>query len=436
MVDHGGMNVCVIGAGIVGCATGLELRRRGCDVTVVDRNGDVGHGSTSASCGIVRRFYSQPGMIAMAHEGAGIWADWASYLGPIDDDKAVFLRPGMLFIPPRIDDTVRGIVTQMEQLGIRVSLLSADEVAARFPFLDTASQFPPRPVEDPDFFESSGGRIDGAVFEEDAGYVVSPGLAAQNLRLAGKRDGVRFLMNREVVKISGERSGGFRLEFADGGAIESDVVVNVAGPHSARVNRIAGVELPLETRALRREVHALPNPLHAQGVERGVPIVGDLNSGIYFRPESGGRDLIVGSTDPDCDALEWVADPDEFDTGVTETYRQRQCLRLMKRFSAVGLGAPRGLAALYDVTVRDWYPIADRTDLPGYYVCIGTSGSSFKTAPVLGRLMAEIIDAGEAGRDTDREPVQLQLPRAGISVDTRFLSRQRGEIRTTGTVIG
>ncbi len=72
----GAMRVSVIGAGIVGCSIGLELRRRGCDVTVVDRNGDVGHGSTSASCGIVRRFYSQPGMVAMAHEASCIWADW------------------------------------------------------------------------------------------------------------------------------------------------------------------------------------------------------------------------------------------------------------------------------------------------------------------------------------------------------------------------
>jgi len=88
------------------------------------------------------------------------------------------------------------------------------------------------------------------------------------------------------------------------------------------------------------------------------------------------------------------------------------------------------------VTLRDWYPIVDRTSLPGYYVCIGTSGSSFKTAPVLGRLVAEIVDACESGRDTDSEPVRLHLPRAGVSVDTGFLSRLRGEIRTTGTVIG
>jgi glycine/D-amino acid oxidase-like deaminating enzyme len=168
----------------------------------------------------------------------------------------------------------------------------------------------------------------------------------------------------------------------------------------------------------------------------GPPIVGDLNSGIYFRPESAGRDLIVGTTDPECDAPEWLDDPDDYEHGVTELYRQRHCMRLMKRFPDVRLGPSRGVASLYDVTVRDWYPIADRTEMPGYYVCIGTSGSSFKTAPVLGRLMAEIVTATESGRDVDDEPIHLELPRAGVGIDTRFLSRLREEIRSTGTVIG
>jgi sarcosine oxidase subunit beta len=430
------MRVCIIGGGVVGCSIGLELRRCGCEVNVIDRNGDVGHGSTSASCGIVRRFYSQPGMIAMAHEAFHIWADWGSYLGPIDDDLAVFHQPGMLFIPPRVDAGVHAIVDEMVKLGIPASLLSADDVAERFPFLDIASQFPPRPVDDPGFFESMEPRIEGAVFEENSGYVVSPGLATQNLRLAGERDGVRFLLNHEVVKIRVQDSGGFRIDFAGDDSIVCDVVVNVAGPHSGQVNRIAGVQLPLETRALRREVHALANPRYAGDGGAEVPVVGDLNGGVYFRPESGGRDLIVGTTDPDCDEAEWIDDPDDYEVGVSELYRQRQCLRLMKRFPEVKLGPARGVAALYDVTVRDWYPIADRTDLPGYYVCIGTSGSSFKTAPVLGRLMAEIIDACEGGHDIDNNPVSLDLPHAGVSVDTRFLSRLRSDIQTTGTVIG
>jgi sarcosine oxidase subunit beta len=429
------MKVAIIGAGVVGCAVALELRRRGCDVVSIDRHGAVGHGSTSASCGIVRRFYSQPGMIAMAHESASIWADWDSYVGPIDDHLAVFLRPGMLFIPPRVDESVRGVVSEMERLGIAVALLSAEEVAERFPFIDIAAQFPTKPTDDPGFFEPTGRRIEGAVFEEDAGYVVSPGLATHNLRLAGEREGVGFLLNREVTGIHRREAGGFSLELGDGESIESEVVVNVAGPHSAKVNDLAGATLPLETRALRREVHALANPLDSGEVGGGFPVVGDLDGGIYFRPESGGHDLIVGTTDPDCDAPEWV-DPDDYVEEITERYRKRHCYRLMKRFPEVRFGPARGVASLYDVTVRDWYPIADRTELPGYYVCIGTSGSSFKTAPVLGRLMAEIIDANESGRDTDRSPIQLDLLRAGTTVDTKFLSRLRGQIQTTGTVIG
>jgi len=464
--------VCVIGAGVVGCAVALELRRGGYDVTVLDKNGDVGHGSTAASCGIVRRFYAQPGMIAMAHEAWQIWNEWDAYLGPIDDDHITFPRPGMLFIPPHLDEGAHATVAEMQRLGIRASLLSADQIAERFPFLDVASNFPPLPADAPGFFEATGRRIEGGVFEEDAGYVVFPALAAQNLRRAAERDGVRFVLNHRVTSIT--QSGGglegtgsstgsaaadgrcFHLETTDGTSIEAEIVVNVAGPHSAIINGMAGVKLPLETRPLRREVHSLDNPLAGAGasvaaggagvaacaVSAGdtqaaeLPIVGDLDGGIYFRPESGGRKLIVGSTDPKCDDLEFVDDPDHFYTGITETYRERQCLRLMKRFPQVGLGPEKGVADLYDVTVRDWYPIADRTELPGYYVCIGTSGSSFKTAPVLGLLMARLIEACESGHDTDQDPLQLHLPRIDATVDTRFLSRGRGDIRTSGTVIG
>jgi sarcosine oxidase subunit beta len=166
-------------------------------------------------------------------------------------------------------------------------------------------------------------------------------------------------------------------------------------------------------------------------------VVGDLDAGIYFRPEGvGGHDIVVGSTDPECDPKEFMDDPDDVDGTITDAYRERQCLRLMQRFPAVRLGPPRGVASCYDVTVRDWYPIVDRTDLPGFFVCIGTSGSSFKTAPVLGRLTAELVQSAEEGRDTDRDPLQFDLPRAGMSVDTAFLSRRRGEMRTSGTVIG
>jgi sarcosine oxidase subunit beta len=430
------MRVAIIGGGVIGCAIALEARRRGFDVTVIDKLGAVGHGTTSASCGIVRRFYSQPGMIAMAHEGARIWADWGSYLGPIDDDLAVFEQTGVLFILPELDEGVRQTAAEMRRVGIKVQVLSADEIAARFPFLDASSHHPTTSPEHPRFFESTGRRIGGGFFEEDGGYVVYPGLATQNLRSAAEREGATFLLKREVVAIHREAAR-FRVQFRQGESLESEVLVNAGGPHSSIINQMAGVTLPLETRPLRREVHHMPNPLFDESTQKSpVPVIGDVDGGIYTRPESRGRALIVGSTDPECDELEWVRDPDDYDQTVTEPYSQRQCLRLMKRIPGRELGPPRGVASLYDVTVRDWYPIADKTDLQGFYVCIGTSGSSFKTAPVLGRLMAEIVESCESGTDIDALPFQLALPRVGVAIDTRFLSRLREELTSTSTVIG
>jgi len=430
------MRVAIIGGGVIGCAIALEARRRGFEVTVIDKLGAVGHGTTSASCGIVRRFYSQPGMIAMAHEGARIWSDWADHLGPIDDDLAVFEQTGVLFILPELDEAARQTAAEMRRIGIEVEVLSADEIAGRFPFLDVSSQHPATSPEHPSFFEPTGRRIGGACFEADGGYVVYPGLATQNLRSAAERDGAAFLLKREVVAIQKEGAH-FRLQFKQGEPLESDVVVNAGGPHSSIVNRMAGATLPLTTRPLRREVHQMPNPLFDEETQRSpLPVIGDVDGGVYTRPEARGRALIVGTTDPECDEFEWVGDPDDYEQTVTEPYRQRQCLRMMKRIPELQLGPARGVASLYDVTVEDWYPIADKTDLPGYYVCIGTSGSSFKTAPVLGRLMAEIIECCEGGADIDSEPFRLILPRIGASIDTRFLSRLRGELTSTGTVIG
>ncbi len=437
------MRVCVIGAGVVGCACALELRREGFDVTVVDRNGEVGHGSTSASSAIVRRFYSQPAMVAMAHEGACTWAEWGDYLGPIDDDLAVFRRPGMLLIPAAMDEGIMAIVHAMRAVGIVVDVLSPDELVERFPYLNASGQHPPKDPADPEFFEDSGRRIEGAIFERGAGHVVSPGLATHNLKLAAVRDGVRFLLKREVKTITSPGAGGdhdgsgtarFSLGLSNGEALEADVVINVAGPHSSVINRMAGVQLPLQTRALRHEVHLMANPVFDS--HGGTPVVGDLDSGVYWFPEAGGRQVLVGSTDPACDQLEWVDDPDDYRVTPTEAYWERQCLRLMKRFDGMGLGRKQGIAALYDVTVKDWYPIVDRTDLPGFYVAIGTSGSSFKTSPVIGQIMARLVATNEGGGDTDRTPLSMTLPRSGIVADVSVLSRNRGEIVSTGTVIG
>jgi sarcosine oxidase subunit beta len=429
------MHISIIGGGIIGCSIALALARREMTVTVIDRLGAVGHGSTSASSAIVRRYYSQPGMIAMAHEAAHIWANWSDFLGPIEDDLIRFHRPGMLFIPPHIDADVRATVREMQKLGISAQLMSANELEQRFPFLNIASQYPPRTVADKDFFQSTDKKIEAAIFEEDAGYIVSPGLAAQNLRSAAAREGVGFMLHTNVFEIEQTSSGGFRLLAEAGVEIESDALVNAAGPHSSNINQLARINLPLTTRPMRQEVHALENPRFVAGNGSDVPIVADMESGVYWRPDRSDQDIIVGSTEPECDELEWLDHPDIYDTNITDLWWQRQSLRVMKRFPAVQQSPARGIAALYDVSTADWYPIVDKTDLNGYFVCIGTSGSSFKTAPVLGQLTAKIIEDWANGIDTDSTPSKFELKHTGNQIETNFLSRNRSPLASAGNVI-
>jgi sarcosine oxidase subunit beta len=209
----------------------------------------------------------------------------------------------------------------------------------------------------------------------------------------------------------------------DGTRITAPVVVNVAGPHSAKVNAMADVlaDMKISTRALRQEVTHLPSPEGFNFESNGL-VVSDSDIGVYNRPEIGNH-ILVGSEDPECDAREWV-DPDDFNREFSEQWTT-QALRMAQRMP--GLGIPsrlKGVVDLYDVT-EDWIPIYDKSSLPGFYMACGSSGNQFKNAPVAGAMMAELIRYCEDGNDHDIAPLQFALPRLGRSLDMRTFSRLR-----------
>ncbi len=84
----------------------------------------------------------------------------------------------------------------------------------------------------------------------------------------------------------------------------------------------------------------------------------------------------------------------------------------------------QGLVDLYDVT-DDWIPIYDKSDLPGFYMAVGTSGNQYKNAPVVGKMMACLIEQTEAGCDHDKNPVQFPMIHTGRNFNMAFFSRLR-----------
>jgi sarcosine oxidase subunit beta len=231
------------------------------------------------------------------------------------------------------------------------------------------------------------------------------------------------LFNAEVVEIlrTDGRTAGIKL--ADGTEVLAPVVVNASGPHSFKINRMAGVEerMRIKTRALKREVCHVPAPAGLDFNALGT-MFSDGDTGSYARPEVG-NNVLVGSLDPKCDVQEFV-DPDDYDQSFTGQWKT-QVMRKAQRIPDLPIPQQRqGVVDLYDVS-DDWLPIYDASDLPGFYMAVGTSGSQFKNAPVVGKLMAELITKVETGQDHDNDPVQLYFKYTRHTCNIGFFSRLR-----------
>ena len=66
----------LIGAGIIGSCTALEMARKGYRTLNIDKLAAAGSGSTSNTCAIIRLHYSTPQGVTMAREGYFYWIDW------------------------------------------------------------------------------------------------------------------------------------------------------------------------------------------------------------------------------------------------------------------------------------------------------------------------------------------------------------------------
>jgi sarcosine oxidase subunit beta len=179
----------------------------------------------------------------------------------------------------------------------------------------------------------------------------------------------------------------------------------------------------IKTKALRHEVHHVPSP-EGFDFEKDGCHTSDGDNSIYFRPEVGNM-ILVGSEDPECDTQEWIEDPDNFNRNITDAQYKAQVYRLARRIPSLGIPNKQvGIADLYDCS-DDWIPIYDKSDLGGYYMAIGTSGNQYKNAPVVGAMMAFLIDEVEKGHDHDQDPLQFKLRYTGRSIDVGFFSRKR-----------
>ncbi len=418
-------DIIIIGAGIIGAALAFEASKKGRKTLNIDKLPAAGYGSTGNTCGVVRTHYSTWDGTAIAYESYFYWKNWQAYL-EVEDERgaATFTHSGMLIIRTKGQDLSRHLELH-DDLGIPYEVWDLETLKRKAPHFDDHSHWPPSRPGDEQFDRPPDEKILGAIFLPAAGYVTDPQLSVHNLQRAAEANGARFRFNEEVVEIRRKRGRVAGVTLEGGEQIDCPVVVNVAGPHSFVINRMAGVEeeMRIKTRALRHEVHFVPAPAEYDP-EHGGYMTSDDDIGGYFRPEVGNL-ILIGSQDPECDPKEWVEDPDHFNRQVTQEQWQAQVYRLAKRIPSLPIpNEPKGIADLYDVS-DDWIPIYDKSSLDGFYMAVGTSGNQYKNGPVVGQLMTELIDACEQGHDHDKDPVTMKTCYTGVTLNIGFYSRLR-----------
>ncbi|NOD97310.1 FAD-dependent oxidoreductase [Ruegeria sp. HKCCD6228] len=415
----------IIGTGVIGAAIAFEMSKAGWKTLSLDRNSQVGHGSTAGSCAIIRMHYSTFDGTALAWEGYHYWRDWAAYLGlPEDANLAQFRETGCLVMKTEANGMLEKHMRNSSELDCPFEEWSGEKVLERLPVYSLDSFAPARRMDDPEFGQPNGRRMTGGVYWPQAGYVTDPALSAQNLMDAAKLHGAEVRTGAEVTEIltEGGRVSGVKL--ASGEEIHAKVVVNVAGPGSSIINKMAGVldDMTIKTRPLRQEVVHVPAP-EGFDFEHDGTIVSDSDIACYCRPEHGNH-ILVGSEDPECDPHQWCEDDVNYNREFTDQWTT-QAMRYAQRVPSLGIPSKtRGVVDLYDAST-DWIPIYDKSSLPGFYMACGSSGNQYKNAPIAGKMMAALIDYCENGADHDAKPLQFELPYIKRTIDVGFYSRKR-----------
>jgi glycine/D-amino acid oxidase-like deaminating enzyme len=442
----------------MGSSIALQLARAGYEVHIIDRNSGPGLGSTSASSAVVRFNYSTLDAVLLSWESYFLWKDWKSLIDGTDgygknpfvdsrDHYAEMVNRGYVMLDVPILSNAK-TEKLFQEAGIPYEIWSPSQLKSNMPGIDAGQYWPNKPVKSDEFWNDASREL-GGIFSNSGGYISDPLLATENLAFAAKREGAIFHLRKAVIEITrdshnGRVNGVVMRDFDSTSktvsgvpeSLSADVIVNVAGPWSTLINRLAGAgnDFTVEIKPLRQEVHQISTP---KDILPG-PILGDLDLGTYMRSGPGGVTL-VGGTEPECDPMYWV-DPEKIDeVNMTRTVEvfESQTYRLARRFPAAQIpSTPTGVVGIYDVTT-DWTPIYDKTDVPGFYVAIGTSGNQFKNAPGVGFVMTHLINQVEAGANHDENPVVYSCQKAKGSISLGTFSRKREKnADSSGTVMG
>ena len=363
-------DVVIIGGGCMGCSVAWHLAERGItNVVLVEREAQLGTGSTGRNAGGFRHQFSHAANIALSLESIAMMADFHERVGATID----FHQDGYLFLLSRASSvaTFEANVSLQRRLGVDVHVLTPEEARERAPGLDVTG-------------------VRAATYCAKDG-VADPNGVTMGFARGAQQSGVEIVRDAEVTGI-GLSNGRVAEVRTTRGVIATPIVVNAAGPWAKSIGRYCGVDVPVE--AERRHVFiaqsptggSWDDPAHRGRVPASKILVIDFESTFYFHREGGG--ILFGMGDP--------AERPGFDTTVRWDFLPKVIDVAVKRLPALADAAvSHAWAGLYEMTPDHNPIIGPSPDVDGFFTVAGFSGHGFQHSPAAGRIAADLI----AGRD-------------------------------------
>jgi len=401
--------VVVVGSGIIGASIAFQLARHGVEnVVALDKGNGPAEGSTGASSSIVRCRYTHPEVVRLAYHGQESYGNWPEFTG-LSETRSGLQRIGVLWLMGESVEKVEADAAKLISQDVQARSLGPDEVMSMFPALSPCGM--PLDLESPDEHICLPG--DAFLFETQGGYAEPVG-ANQDLIEAARERGVAVEFNSKVTATIKEHGRVTGVRLSDGSEISAGLVINAAGPWCNQLNELAGATLrwtltPTRVQTVYRTWPADLGPL---------PVAADNSTGIYFRPQSGGQQVVIGSVLAE-DEEEIVDDPDQFKRVPDAEFTEIKLAAFQHRVPALATrGQVSGVAGLYTINREDVHPVVGPSGVDGFWVANGFSGHGFKLAPAVGSMVAQAFTGDSLVFDTDvpmsffsvdREPIDMAV---------------------------
>jgi sarcosine oxidase subunit beta len=354
--------IVIVGAGVLGLFTALELVQDGrVEVHVLEAE-HPGAGSSGRSVGMIETQY-------LTHPDVEVRAFGRTAYSWLEREHELsFVHGGYLRLGHTDSDVTKfehSLRLQMEHGLNDAAILSAPDISDRWPHLITDDV-------SAGLFGSWDGYVDG--------YEVSQ-LLSRLVRATGGH------VHTNTRLIGAKQAATWRLETTNG-MFEADIVVNAAGPWGGVVAEMLGAPVALVPQLHGAMTVELPaDKAFTPFVMDYVP--GSHSEGVYFRSER--KDQLIAGLHTEEVTQNAVSPSIRLGAMAFETIERVASLLAARLHDVEDIRVGRSWTGIYPMTSDHKPIVGHHSENPSVVCALGAGGNGIQLSPAIGRMAADTI---------------------------------------------